>query len=93
MFKNPPGKSAGRLIDTAGLKGLQIGGARVSPKHANFFINLGDASASDVLRLIRLVRKEVAERFDVNLELEVELFGDWDPEEVYDLVVSGENFS
>jgi UDP-N-acetylmuramate dehydrogenase len=93
MFKNPPGKSAGRLIDTAGLKGLQIGGARVSPKHANFFINLGDASASDVLRLIRLVRKEVAERFDVNLELEVELFGDWDPEEVHDLVVSGENFS
>lgn len=92
MFKNPPGKSAGRLIDTAGLKGLQIGGARVSAKHANFFINLGDASASDVLRLIRLVRKEVAERFNIMLELEVELFGDWDPEEVRDLVISGESF-
>ncbi len=91
MFKNPPGKSAGRLIDTAGLKGLQIGGARVSAKHANFFINLGDASASDVLRLIRLVRKEVAERFKIVLELEVELFGDWDPEEVSDLVILGEN--
>jgi UDP-N-acetylmuramate dehydrogenase len=91
MFKNPPGKSAGRLIDTAGLKGLQIGGARVSAKHANFFINLGNASASDVLRLIRLVRNEVAEHFNVLLELEVELFGDWDPEEVRDLVLSGEN--
>jgi UDP-N-acetylmuramate dehydrogenase len=91
MFKNPPGKSAGKLIDTAGLKGLQIGGARVSAKHANFFINLGDASASDVLRLIRLVRKEVAERFEIVLELEVELFGDWDPEEVRDLVTLGES--
>jgi UDP-N-acetylmuramate dehydrogenase len=91
MFKNPPGKSAGRLIDTAGLKGVQIGGARVSAKHANFFVNLGDASASDVLRLIQLVRKEVAARFNINLELEVELFGDWDPEEVSDLVTSGES--
>jgi UDP-N-acetylmuramate dehydrogenase len=91
MFKNPPGKSAGRLIDTAGLKGVQIGGARVSAKHANFFINLGDASASDVLRLIRLVRKEVAARFKINLELEVELFGDWEPAEIGDLVVSGES--
>jgi UDP-N-acetylmuramate dehydrogenase len=93
MFKNPPGKSAGRLIETAGLKGLQIGGARVSAKHANFFINLGDASASDVLRLIRLVQKEVAERFSVNLELEVEFFGDWDPEEISGFRVPGEKHS
>jgi len=91
MFKNPAGKSAGRLIDTAGLKGLQIGGVRVSAKHANFFINLGDASASDVLRLIRLVRKEVADRYNIDLELEVEFFGEWDPDEVGDLVSIGES--
>jgi UDP-N-acetylmuramate dehydrogenase len=90
MFKNPPGKTAGRLIDTAGLKGLQIGGARVSAKHANFFVNLGDASASDVLRLIRLVREEVAKRFGIHLELEVELFGDWEADEVDDLAFMGE---
>ena len=90
MFKNPPGKIAGRLIDTAGLKGLQIGGARVSAKHANFFVNLGDASASDVLRLIQLVRDEVAKRFGIYLELEVELFGDWDLDEIGDLAVLGE---
>lgn len=80
MFKNPPGKSAGRLIEAAGLKGLQIGGVRISPEHANFFINLGDAAALDVLRLIRTVQKEVAERFDTALGLEIELLGDWEPE-------------
>jgi UDP-N-acetylmuramate dehydrogenase len=90
MFKNPPGKSAGRLIDTAGLKGLQIGGARVSAKHANFFTNLGDASASDVLRLIKLVRKEVKERFQIELELEVELFGDWEEAELSEFVILGD---
>lgn len=77
MFKNPPNRSAGQLIDAAGLKGLQIGGARVSNKHANFFINLGDASASDVLRLVKAVRRQVAERFQIELELEIELVGDW----------------
>jgi UDP-N-acetylmuramate dehydrogenase len=90
MFKNPPGKSAGRLIDTAGLKGLQIGGARVSAKHANFFTNLGDASAYDVLRLIKLVRKEVADRFHIKMELEVELFGDWEDAELNELIALGE---
>jgi len=90
MFKNPPGKSAGRLIDTAGLKGLQIGGVRVSAKHANFFTNLGDASAFDVLRLIKLVRKEVVEAFDIELELEVELFGDWEEAELGELMIRGE---
>jgi UDP-N-acetylmuramate dehydrogenase len=89
MFKNPPGKSAGRLIDSAGMKGLQIGGVRVSAKHANFFVNLGDASASDALRLIKTVQMEVVERFGVKLELEVELFGDWEAEELDDLVPSG----
>lgn len=80
MFKNPPDRSAGRLIEAAGLKGLQVGGARVSTKHANFFINLGDASASDVLRLVNAVRQQVKDRFEIELELEVELFGDWDNE-------------
>jgi UDP-N-acetylmuramate dehydrogenase len=80
IFKNPAGKSAGRLIEAAGLKGLQIGGVRISPKHANFFINLGDASASDVMRLIKAVQKEVAERFNILLELEIDLLGDWEPE-------------
>jgi UDP-N-acetylmuramate dehydrogenase len=89
MFKNPPDQYAGRLIDSAGLKGLQIGGARVSTKHANFFLNLGDASAKDVLRLLKTVRKEVAERYGVELELEIELLGDWDPELMDDMHVSG----
>lgn len=80
MFKNPAEKYAGRLIDNAGLKGLQIGGARVSTKHANFFLNLGDASAADVLRLLKTVRDRVDKQFNVELELEIELFGDWDPE-------------
>lgn len=80
MFMNPPDRSAGRLIEAAGLKGLQIGGARVSTEHANFFLNLGDASASDVLRLVNAVRHQVADRFGVDLELEVELFGDWENE-------------
>jgi UDP-N-acetylmuramate dehydrogenase len=93
MFKNPVDKFAGRLIEAAGLKGLQIGGARISTKHANFFINLGDASASDVLRLVTAVRNQVAERFDVVLELEVELFGDWDEELIDGFMRSGENHS
>lgn len=89
MFKNPPNRSAGKLIESAGLKGLQIGGARVSTKHANFFLNLGDASASDVLRLVKAVKHQVAERFDVDLELEVELFGDWDNESIEGLKEAG----
>ncbi|NIM94460.1 MAG: UDP-N-acetylmuramate dehydrogenase [Anaerolineales bacterium] len=89
MFKNPPERSAGRLIEAAGLKGLQIGGARVSAKHANFILNLGNASATDVLRLIKVVRREVADRFDISLDLEVELFGDWDPEELEGAGVTG----
>lgn len=89
MFKNPSDRSAGRLIEAAGLKGLQIGGARVSTKHANFFINLGDASASDVLQLVKAVQQQVAERFDVDLELEIELFGDWNNEYAEDVMQAG----
>ena len=77
MFKNPPGDYAGRLIEAAGLKGTQIGGAQISTRHANFFINLGSATASDVYALIQRARQKVAERFGVQLELEIELLGDW----------------
>ena len=77
MFKNPPGDYAGRLIEAAGLKGTRIGDAEISPLHANFFINHGKASAADIGELIRTARETVAEKFGVQLELEVELLGDW----------------
>ncbi|MBW8009835.1 MAG: UDP-N-acetylmuramate dehydrogenase [Chloroflexi bacterium] len=77
MFKNPLGDYAGRLIDAAGLKGKQIGAAQISPLHGNFFINQGEASASDVKALIDLAQKTVADQFGVNLELEIELIGEW----------------
>lgn len=79
-FRNPPGDSAGRLIDAAGLKGTRVGGASVSEKHANFLVNDRKGSAADVRRLGDLVRSEVARRFDVNLEEEVVFLGDWGPE-------------
>jgi UDP-N-acetylmuramate dehydrogenase len=77
MFKNPPGDFAGRLIEVAGLKGARIGNAQISPLHGNFFVNQGSATAEDVMALIELARNTVAEKFDVSLELEVELVGDW----------------
>lgn len=77
MFKNPEGDHAGRLIEAAGLKGKRIGNAEISALHANFFINHGETKAADILALIRLAQKTVKEKFDVNLELEVELVGDW----------------
>ncbi|HEC23075.1 MAG TPA: UDP-N-acetylmuramate dehydrogenase [Chloroflexi bacterium] len=77
MFKNPPGDYAGRLIDAAGLKGTRIGGAEISEVHANFFLNVGGATAGDVKALIDLARREVQARFGVWLELEVELVGEW----------------
>lgn len=76
MFKNPPGDYAGRLIEAAGLKGHQIGQARISPVHANFFENLGQASATDMLALIKQVQQTVQTKFGVNLELEIEVIGD-----------------
>lgn len=77
IFKNPPGDYAGRLIESCGLKGAKIGGAQVSPVHANFFINTGGtASASDYYRLIMLVRDVVGEKTGVFLETEVEFVGD-----------------
>ena len=76
IFKNPSDKlAAGYLIDKAGLKGAQRGGACISKKHANFIINLGNATAEDVFYLICLSKQKVAEKFDVNLDLEVKLVG------------------
>ena len=77
MFKNPPGDYAGRLIDAAGLKGTRIGDAQISALHANFFINHGRASAADIFSLIGLARQAVADQFGINLELEIELVGEW----------------
>jgi UDP-N-acetylmuramate dehydrogenase len=75
VFKNPPGESAARLIDQAGLKGTWIGRAQVSPLHANFMVTKEGARAADVLALIALVRERVHARFGVNLVLEVQPIG------------------
>jgi UDP-N-acetylmuramate dehydrogenase len=75
IFKNPRGVSAGALVDRAGLKNLRIGGARVSEKHANFIIAEKGCTSRDVMRLIEAVRQRVAERFDIELELEIEIWG------------------
>ena len=72
-FKRPEGHFAGKLIEDCGLKGTQIGGAEVSEKHAGFLINVGGATAEDILRLEELVRSEVLRRFGVELEREVRL--------------------
>ncbi len=77
MFKNPVGDHAGRLIEAAGLKGARIGNAEISTLHGNFFINHGETRASDVRALIHLAQETVAQRFGIELELEVELIGDW----------------
>jgi UDP-N-acetylmuramate dehydrogenase len=71
IFRNPPGASAGRMIDQLGLKGLSVGDARVSDRHANFFVNAGHASAKDMLALIADVRERVEKSFGVAMENEV----------------------
>jgi UDP-N-acetylmuramate dehydrogenase len=71
FFKNPSNGSAGRLIEASGLKGTKIGGAMVSEKHANFLINHGDATATDVVALMRSVQKKVKEDCGIDLEPEV----------------------
>lgn len=76
VFKNPPGDYAARLIETAGLKGLRVGGAQVSPKHANFIENVDRASAADVRALIETIQKTVRERAGVALDLEVWTLGE-----------------
>ena len=77
MFKNPAGDHAGRLIEAAGLKGTRIGTAEISTLHGNFFVNHGETRASDVRELIDLTRSTVKQKFGVELELEVELVGEW----------------
>ena len=75
IFKNPPGESAGRLIDGAGLKGYRVGDAEVSPEHANFLINHGQATARDFYELMIEVQSKVQLRYGITLEPEVEVWG------------------
>jgi len=78
IFKNPPGTSAGRLIDEAGLKGERVGDAEVSPVHANFIVNRGEATSADIIGLVRKIRARVKEVKGIDLEPEVMLYGrDW----------------
>jgi len=76
VFRNPPGDHAARLIETAGLKGKMLGGAQVSEKHANFIINTGNASASDIETLLHQVQGRVEQLYDVRLEPEVRIVGE-----------------
>jgi UDP-N-acetylmuramate dehydrogenase len=75
-FKNPEGDYAGRLIEAAGLKGTRVGAAEVSPKHANWLVNTGGATAADLIALIELVREKVAEHSGIELRLELKIIGD-----------------
>lgn len=74
VFKNPLGESAGKLIDLCGLKGRKIGGAIISPKHANFILNRDNAKAQDVLNLMELAGKRVKKKFKINLEPEIKIW-------------------
>jgi UDP-N-acetylmuramate dehydrogenase len=74
VFLKPEGDFAGRLIEQAGLKGLCVGGIQVSPKHANFFVNLGGGTAADALALVERVEREVFARFSVRLVREFEIW-------------------
>lgn len=76
IFKNPPRDYAGRLVEAAGVKGTRIGGAKISEKHGNFFVNLGDARAADVLALVALARERVRATTGVDLELEIRVVGE-----------------
>jgi UDP-N-acetylmuramate dehydrogenase len=76
VFKNPPDEPAARLIDGAALKGMQRGGAKVSHRHANYIVNKGGATATDILELISEVKRTVLDRFGVSLEMEVRVIGE-----------------
>ncbi len=78
MFKNPVGDYAGRLIEAAGLKGMQIGQAVISPVHANFIINQEGATAQDIWQLMKIAQETVYEQFGICLEPEIELIGEFD---------------
>jgi len=75
IFKNLPGKSAGELVEKCGLKGKKIGNVKISEKHANFIVNLGQGKAKDVIKLIKLIKKEVKKKFGVVLEEEIQFLG------------------
>ncbi len=77
VFRNPEGDSAGRIIESLGLKGLTKGGAQVSPKHANFIVNTGGASANDIRELIMFVKENVKDNYDIDLKVEQE-FVNWE---------------
>ena len=77
VFRNPPGDSAGRLVDACGLRGTRLGGAAISLKHANFIVNLGEATAADIRSLGERARRAVADQFGIELEFEVQFVGDW----------------
>ncbi len=81
VFRNPEGDSAGRIIDELGLKERRLGGAMVSPRHANFIVNGGGASAADVRGLAQFVRETVRRERGIELHYEVEFVGDWDDAE------------
>ena len=76
-FKRPVGYFAGKLIDDAGLRGFSYGGAQVSEKHCGFVINRGDATARDIVTLMKMVNEKVMEKFGVALEPEVKMIGDF----------------
>lgn len=77
MFKNPPGDYAGRLIEVSGLKGTRVGNAEISPVHGNFFVNHGATRAEDIRKLVQLAQKTVKEKQGIDLELEIEMVGEW----------------
>src|SRR5213075_2718531 len=74
IFKNPRGLSAGALIDQAGLKGMRVGGAEVSAKHANFIVAHPGCRAQDIHKLVKIIREKVYEKHDVHLESEVQIW-------------------
>ena len=78
VFRNPPGDSAGRIIDALGLKGFSVGGVRVSEKHANFFVAAPDATASDLHELVTRVRARVASETGIDLTPEIQFVGDFE---------------
>ena len=76
IFKNPPGKSAGKLVEQVGLKGFQVGKAKISEKHANFIVNLGGATAKDILSLIEIIQNRVYQETGIRLEPEIKIAGE-----------------
>ncbi|MHB9095121.1 MAG: UDP-N-acetylmuramate dehydrogenase, partial [Eubacteriales bacterium] len=76
VFANPPGQWAGWLIEQVGGKGMRVGGAMVSVKHANFIVNVGEATAEDVIKLTTDIKRRVFEKFNIELKMEVRVVGE-----------------